>query len=156
MANKTVFTLAAILMALFFWLSNYDRFFFLAHFLQASFYLIVLLLLFYGLEEWAYVMAVVAPLVWIVLAALAGIATSGVRGLGGLVSGGGLENPVDTVAGFILLGSLALLVASARVYKREVWGRPGALRSALGAIAVVGGYYLVLLYVFYVRIAPPG
>ena len=154
MANKTVFTLAAILMALFFWLSNYDRFFFLAHFLQASFYLIVLLLLFYGLEEWAYVMAVVAPLLWVILAVLAGIATSGVRGLGRLVSGGGLTNPVDTVAGFILLVSLGLLAASARVYKREIWGAPGALRSAIGAIVVVGGYYLVLLYA-YLRIATP-
>jgi len=155
MSNKAVFTLAAILMALFFWLSNYDRFFFLAHFLQAGFYLIVLLLLFYGLEEWAYVMAVVAPLLWIVLAALAGIATAGFRGLGQLVSGESLVRPVDTVAGLILLGSLALMVVSARVYKREVWGAPGALRSAIGAILVVGGYYLVLLYA-YLRIASPG
>ena len=155
MANKAVFTLAAILMALFFWLSSYDRFFLLAHFLQAGFYLIVLLLLFYGLEEWAYVMAVVAPLLWIVLAALAGIATSGFRGLGQLVSGESLVRPVDTVAGLILLGSLALMVVSARVYKREVWGAPGALRSAIGAILVVGGYYLVLLYA-YLRIATPG
>jgi len=155
MANKAVFTLAAILMALFFWLSSYDRFFFLAHFLQAGFYLIVLLLLFYGLEEWAYVMAVVAPLLWIVLAVLAGIATAGFRGLGQLVSGESLVRPVDTVAGLILLGSLALMVVSARVYKREVWGAPGALRSAIGAILVVGGYYLVLLYA-YLRIASPG
>jgi len=154
MANKAVFTLAAILMALFFWLSSYDRFFFLAHFLQAGFYLIVLLLLFYGLEEWAYVMAVVAPLLWIVLAVLAGIATAGFRGLGQLVSGESLVRPVDTVAGLILLGSLALMVVSARVYKREVWGAPGALRSAIGAILVVGGYYLVLLYA-YLRIATP-
>ncbi len=155
MANKAVFTLAAILMALFFWLSNYDRFFFLAHFLQAGFYLIVLLLLFYGLEEYAYVMSVVAPLLWVILAVLAGIATAGLSGLGRLVSGGDLERPVDVVAGFILLGSLALMVVSARVYKRNVWGAPGALRSAIGAILVVGGYYLILLYA-YLRIASPG
>jgi len=100
-------------------------------------------------------MAVVAPLLWIVLAALAGIATAGFRGLGQLVSGESLVRPVDTVAGLILLGSLALMVVSARVYKREVWGAPGALRSAIGAILVVGGYYLVLLYA-YLRIATPG
>lgn len=155
MANKAVFTLAAVLMALFFWLSNYDRVFFMAHFLQAGFYLIVLLLMFYGLEEYAYVMSVVAPLLWIILAILAGIAESGARGLGRLVSGGGLETPVDTVAGFILLGSLALMVVSARVYKRDVWGAPGAMRAAIGAIVIVGGYYLVLLYA-YLRIATPG
>jgi hypothetical protein len=155
MTNKAVFTLAAILVVLFFWLSNYDRFFFLAHFLQAGFYLVVLLLLFYGLEEYAYVMAVVAPLFWIVLAALAGIVTSGFQGLGRLVSGGALERPVETVAGFILLGSLALIAVSAAAYKREVWGAPGALRSAVTALVVVGGYYLVLLYA-YIRIASPG
>ena len=58
MGEKTIFTLSAVLMVLFFWLSNYDRFFFAVHFLQASFYLILLLLLYYGLEEWAYVMGV--------------------------------------------------------------------------------------------------
>jgi hypothetical protein len=155
MTNKAVFTLGAILVVLFFWLSNYDRFFFLAHFLQAGFYLVVLLLLFYGLEEYAYVMSVVAPLFWIVLAALAGIVTSGFQGLGRLVSGGALERPVETVAGFILLGSLALIAVSAAAYKREIWGARGALRSAITAILVVGGYYLVLLYA-YIRIASPG
>jgi hypothetical protein len=155
MTKKAVFTLAAILMALFFGLSNYDRFFFLAHFLQAGFYLVVLLLLFYGLEEYAYVMSAVAPLLWIVLAALAGIATAGLQGLGRLLSGGALERPVDTVAGFILLGSLALMAVSASAYKREIWGARGALRSAVTAILVVGGYYLVLLYA-YIRIATPG
>ena len=154
MGEKTIFTLSAVLMVLFFWLSNYDRFFFAVHFLQASFYLILLLLLYYGLEEWAYVMGVVAPLLWIVQAALLGIVWAGLRGLGGLVTGQGLANPVDTVAGLIFLGSLALMGASAVVYKREVWGRPGVLRMALGAIVAVGLFNGLVVWV-YLRIAAP-
>jgi len=154
MGEKTIFTLSAVLMVLFFLLSNFDRFFFGVHFLQASFYLILLLLFYYGLEEWAYVMAVFAPLLWIVQAALLGIVWAGLRGLGNLASGQGFVNPVDAVGGLVVLGSVALLLVSAWLYRRDIWGRPGALRTAIGGIVVVGLYNLLLVYV-YLRIAAP-
>ncbi len=156
MGEKTIFTLAAVLMALFFWLSNYDRFYFGMHFLQASFYLILLLLLYYGLEEWAYVMAIVAPLLWIVEAWLLGILGAGLRGLGGLVTGQGFTNPVDTVGGLVFLVTVALMVASAVMFRRDIWGRPGALRTTIGAILVVGAYNAVLAYIYYRISAPQG
>ncbi len=154
MGEKSIFALSAMLMVLFFLLSNFDRFFFAIHFLQASFYLILLLLLYYGLEEWSYGMAVVAPLFWIVQAALLGIAGAGLRGLGGLITGQGFQNPVDAVGGLVVLGSVALMGVSAWLFRRDIWGRAGALRIAVGGIVVVGLYNLLLVYV-YLRIAAP-
>ncbi|HXE74675.1 MAG TPA: hypothetical protein VNN18_03420 [Candidatus Xenobia bacterium] len=154
MGEKTIFTLAAVLMALYFWLSNFDRFYFGMHFVQAAFYLIVLLLLYYGLEEWAYVMAIVAPLLWLVEAWLLGILGAGLRGLGGLAAGQGFQNPVDVVGGLVFLVSLALMVVSAALFKRDIWGRPGVLRSTIGAILVVGLYNAALAYIYY-RISTP-
>lgn len=156
MGEKTIFTLSAVLMVLFFWLSNFDRFYFGMHFLQASFYLVLLLLLYYGLEEWAYVMAIVAPLLWLVESWLLGILGAGLRGLGGLATGQGFQNPVDVVGGFVFLVTLALMVASAMLFKRDIWGRPGALRTTIGAILVVGVYNALLAYVYYRISAPQG
>jgi len=154
MGEKTIFTLAAVLMALYFWLSNFDRFYFGMHFVQAAFYLIVLLLLYYGLEEWAYVMAIVAPLLWVVEAWLLGILGAALRGLGGLATGQGFQNPVDVVGGLVFLVSLVLMAVSAVLFKRDIWGRPGVMRSTIGAILVVGLYNALLAYIYY-RISTP-
>ena len=86
MINRVVFTLATAMMLLFFLVSNFDRYFFTLHFLESLIYLVMLLLLFYGLEDWAYVMGVVAPLVWIALTLLSGTSLSGLQALGQAVS----------------------------------------------------------------------
>lgn len=154
MANRSVFTLAAILMVLFFLVSNYDRYFFLIHFFGSLIYVVMLLLLFYGLEEWAYAMGFVTPLLWIMLMSLAGTLVASLRGLGQLLSSQAIRNPLDVLAGLVLVAGLALMAASGRAFWREVWGRPGAVRAAVLATAVVGAYYAVLIAA-YLQMARP-
>ena len=151
MGEKSIFALSAALMVLFFLMSNFERQFFVVHCLQASFYLILLLLLYYGLEEWAYVMAFVTPIPWIVVP-LWSAASSG--SLAGLVSPPQTWSAADIVGLGIFLGSIALLVTSGWTYKKDIWGRPGALKTALGAIVIVGVFYAVLIGVTW-RIAEP-
>ncbi len=143
--NRTVFALATVMMLLFFVLSNYDHFFFSLHFLEALIYIVVLLLLFYGVEDWAYVIGVVAPLFWIVLTLLSGASVPGLRALWRLVSLQGVQNPVNFLSGLILLAALGLIVVSARSFHRDIWGRRGALRTAVLATVVVGIYYGVVV-----------
>ncbi len=153
MGEKTIFALSAALMVLFFLMSNYERQFFVVHCLQASFYLIVLLLLYYGLEEWAYVMAFVAPIPWIVVPLWSAAAAGS---LGTLITPPQVWSPVDVLGLGIFLGSIALLGVSGWTYKKDIWGRPGALKTALGAIAIVGVFYAVLIGVTFRIAAPPG
>lgn len=149
MVNRTVFLLATAVMLLFFLLSHYDNFFFLLHFLESAIYLLILLLLFYGLEDWAYVMGAVASLFWFILTTLTGVMGSGLNGLGRLLTFQPVMNPVDLVTGLILLFSLGLMAACFWAFRREVWRRPGAVRTAVWSIVVVWIYYAVLIAVLF-------
>jgi len=155
MINRVVFTLATAMMLLFFLVSNFDRYFFTLHFLESLIYLVMLLLLFYGLEDWAYVMGVVAPLVWIALTLLSGTSLSALQALGQAVSFQGVRSPVDLLGGTALMVGIALMAACARAFRREVWGTKGALRTVVLASLIVGVYYAVLVYAM-LRQASPG
>jgi hypothetical protein len=154
MTHRLVFTLATVMMLLFFLVSNFDRYFFTLHFLESLIYLVMLLLLFYDLEDWAYVMGVVAPLYWIVLTLLSGTSLAGLHALGRAVSFQGVTSPVDLLGGVALVVGIALMAASARSFRREVWGTPGSLRTAVLASLLVGVYYAVLVYAL-IRQASP-
>jgi hypothetical protein len=60
-------------MLCFFILSNLEPQFFLLHFYQAIFYLIIILMLFYMEDRWAYAMGILAPSVWLILAFSTGL-----------------------------------------------------------------------------------
>lgn len=154
MTHRLVFSLATGMMLLFFLISNFDRYFFTLHFLESLIYLVMLLLLFYDLEDWAYVMGVVAPFYWIVLTLLSGTSVSGLQALGRAVTFQGMAAPVDLLSGTALVVGIALMVASARSFRREVWGTPGALRTVVLASLFVGVYYAVLVYTL-IRQASP-
>ena len=154
MTHRLVFTLATVMMLLFFLVSNFDRYFFTLHFLESLIYLVMLLLLFYDLEDWAYVMGVVAPFYWIVLTLLSGTSLGGLRALGRAVTLQGVESPVDLLGGVAFVVGIVLMVASARSFRREVWGTKGALRTVVLASVFVGVYYAVLVYAL-IRQASP-
>jgi len=154
MTNRVVFTLATVMMVLFFLVSNFDRYFFTVHFLESLIYLVMLLLLFYGLEEWAYVMGVVAPLVWTALTLLSGTSVAGLRALGRAVSFQGVSSPVELLGGVLLVVGVALMVASARAFRREVWGMKGALRVVVLASLIVAAYYAALVYALLHQASP--
>ena len=156
MGHRTVFTLSMLMMVLFFLLSNFDRYFFTLHFLESVIYLVILLLLFYGLEDWAYVIGFVTPLFWIMLSFLQGTLLAGVRALALAASFQGVRNPIDLVSGLLFLAGLGLMVASGRAFRREVWGTRGALRTAVLATAVVGAYYAVLIGTLFRMSRPTG
>lgn len=154
MAHRTVFTLAALMMLLFFLVSNYDRFFFTVHFLTSLIYIVMLLLLYYDLDDWAYVMGVVAPLFWIGLTLLSGTSLMGLRTLGRAVTFQPVHNPADLLSGIIFVVGLVLVAASGRAFRREVWGTRGALRTALLATVLVGVYYAVLIWALWHLASP--
>ncbi|MFQ5778177.1 MAG: hypothetical protein ACE5IP_09230 [Terriglobia bacterium] len=151
-----MFTLAAIMMLLFFLASHYDRYFFLLHFLEALIYIAVLLLLFYRLEEWAYVIGFLAPLFWVVLTLLSGTLLHGFNAMEQLLRLEKVTDPLDAVIAMLLVTALALATRSARVFWNQVWGSPGALRPVLGGIAVVAVYYLVIVATLWRMVTPTG
>lgn len=156
MANRAVFTLATALLVLSFLISHFDRYFFTLHFLESLIYLIIVLLLYYGVDEWAYVLGMAAPLFWIILAWAGGLLGGVLGGFTGAIMGGGLQNPIGFLSGLVFVGGLALLVLSARAFWRDVWGTPGAVRTLAAGTAVVVLYYAMLLTALLQMTRPSG
>ncbi|MGH9862250.1 MAG: hypothetical protein ACRD35_02385 [Candidatus Acidiferrales bacterium] len=154
MSNRAVFTLATIVMVLFFLASHLDFYFFALHFLEAVIYLVILLLLFYGTDDWAYAIGFFTPLVWMALNLLGGGLLGGLQALGQLVTFQPIESHLRLVNGFVLLAGLALSYASGRAFWREVWGTPGARRTLLGAALIVGAYYAAIVFILLRMVQP--
>lgn len=149
MANRGVFTLATVMMVLFFLASHYDNTLFLLHFLEAVIYAVILILLFYGLDEWAYVMSFLTPLLWTILTGLSGTLFLGLSSLWSVVTFQEvLFGGRGVVAGLIFVAGLALMVVSGRAFWREVYGRPGLRTAVWGSIAAVVVYYAVVILVW--------
>ena len=154
MVNRAVFTLTALMAVLFFLASHYDNYFFLLHFLETAIYLTVLLLLFYGIEEWGYSMAFQAPLLWIVLGVLGGTLIGGLEALGEMVRFQPLESPARLVNGLLFITGIALSLTSGRVLWKEIRGRPGAVRAFVGSLLVTGAFYAVVIFTLLRMVEP--
>lgn len=154
MVNRAVFSLTAVMAVLFFLASHYDNYFFLLHFLETAIYLTVLLLLFYGIEEWGYSMAFQAPLLWIVLAILGGTLIGGLEALGEMVRLQPVESPARLVNGLLFLTGVVLSLMSGRVLWKEIRGRPGAVWAFVGSFLVTGAFYAVVIFTLLRMVEP--
>lgn len=144
MANRTVFGLAAGMGLLSFLISHYDQYFFLLHFVESLIYFVILLLMFYRLEEWAYALGIAVPVFWILSASLGGffgenLAQFAVGMLGG-------NSPVRFVGGLMVFVAIGLFAASAHAFWKGVWGTPNALRILLIVFGAVAAFYASLAY----------
>ena len=146
MANRTVFGLAAAMGALSFLVARYDQFFFTLHFLESLIYLVILLLMFYRLEEWAYVFGMAAPVFWLLFAGAAGMLSGNVAEFGKALIGSGINSPVRVVGGVMIFVALGLLVASVRAFKKVVWGTPEAVRILAIGTGIVVAFYVSIAY----------
>ena len=147
MANRTVFSLAAAMGALSFLMSHYDKFFFALHFLESLIYLVILVLMFYRLEEWAYVIGMAAPVFWLLLASAAGVLSGGnIAEFGKALIGAEVDGPIQVVGGLMIFVALGLLVASARAFKKAIWGTPEAIRILSIGTGIVVAFYVSIAY----------
>ena len=156
MANKTVFALATVMLVLSFLVSHFERFFFTLNFLESLIYLAILLLLFYGLEEWAYAVGIAAPVFWMALAWAGGLLGGSLGEFARTVSGGGVQSPTRFLGILVFVGAMLLFLACAHAFRRDVWGTQGALRVLLGGVLAVGLYYALLTYIYLNMARPAG
>jgi hypothetical protein len=154
--HRGVAILAFGLMVSFLLLTLFDREFFLLHFYEASLYLAILLLLFFFHQRWAYMMGILAPAGWLVIA----------YGMGFL--GGGLRQvrrvlvAREPTSGALLLGGVICVLAVAMValclyrWRREYSGLPRAWSTFFATLAVVLAYYGGLVVWFFRILAANG
>lgn len=147
--HRGLATLSGALMMCFLLLTKEDPNFFHLHLLQSAIYLIVILMLFYFEDHWAYMVGMIAPAVWLVLAFGLGTLSGGVRLVGLLVSG---RTAVDriSVLDFVTAGFCVLMIVfSARHWRREYAGSGKGMPTFLVSLAGVGIYYAILIYLYW-------
>jgi len=145
MVHRGLATVAMALGLCFLLLSHFDSQFFLIHFYESLVYLVIVLMLFYFEDRWAYMMGIVAPAMWLVLS----VAWGGLLGFWHQMSmafhPGTAFFPIGLLTMLGLLLSIAMIASSAFRWHREFTGLHKGWSTFLVSAIVVLIYYGVLV-----------
>jgi hypothetical protein len=138
-------TLAVLQVLCFLLLSHLEPDFSLLHFYPTIVYLALLILLFYMEDRWAYMIGILAPAGWLVLAFATGLLGAASRQLLSLERGRGLTNVVSFLAAVTMALSIAMIAVCARRWHREYGGLGKSLTTFAVSLGIVVAYYGILV-----------
>lgn len=141
---RDIATLACLQVICFLLLSHLEPDFFLLHFYQTIIYLALLILLFYMENRWAYMIGILAPAAWLLMAFATGMLGGAARQVLHIGQGAAVSNMVSLIAAITALLSAAMIAVSARHWKREYLGLGKSLTTFAVSFAVVVVYYAIL------------
>jgi hypothetical protein len=145
MVHRGVATVASALVVCFLLLSHFDAQFFLFHFYESLIYLVIVLMLFYFEDRWAYMMGMVAPAVWLILT----VVWSGLPGVAQQIliafqpGHAFLPSALLTFAALTL--SVVLIVWCAFRWRREFAGLKKGWSTFLVSFGVIAVYYALMV-----------
>ncbi len=146
---RDVATLAAAQIVCFLLLTHLEPNFFLIHLYQSILYIAILVMLFYMEDRWAYMIGMLASVVWLGLAYESGILGSAVRQLTQLRSAGVKASLVSGVALTTALLAVLMITFCGRHWKKEYSGLGKARSTFLVSLGIVAVYYGTLLRFFW-------
>ncbi len=156
MAHRGIATLATALTLCFLLLTYYDREFFPLHFYESLIYLVIVLMLFYFHERWAYMLGIVAPAAWLLITYATGVLGGAMRQMRQLLIAHHPSDQVSFLAGVIAALAVLLIIVSAYHWKREYAGLPHAWSTFFVSLVIVVIYYAILIYWFVRSLAREG
>ncbi len=146
---RDIATLAGVQVVCFLLLSHLEPDFFLLHFYQTLIYMAVLILLFYMEDRWAYMIGMLAPAAWLVMAFAAGMLGAAGRQLLHIGQGGDYSNLISLLAGLTAVLSVLMIAASGRHWLREYAGLGKSLSTFAVSFGLVAVYYAILVVWFW-------
>jgi hypothetical protein len=146
---RDVATLAGAQIACFLLLTHLEPNFFLIHLYQSILYIAILVMLFYMEDRWAYMIGMLASVVWLGLAYESGILASSIRQLAHLGSSNRTANLVGGVGIVTALLAILMIAFCGRHWMREYSGLGKARSTFLVSLGVVAVYYGTLLRFFW-------
>jgi hypothetical protein len=153
MMHRGLATLSGALMLCFLLLTGFEPQFFALHFYQSLIYLLIILMLFYFEDHWAYALGIMTPAVWLVLHVGTGLLASTFLQIPAefsrIFSGVTPSNGVAVITVLIALLSAAMIFFNWARWKREFMGAKKESPVFLGSFIVVAIYYGVLVYWFW-------
>jgi hypothetical protein len=151
-AYRDIATIGALQILCFLLLTYLEPDFFMLHLYQTIIYEAILLMLFYTEDRWAYMIGILAPAAWLVLAYESGLLGAALRQLFRLTRSQAVTNQVSLVAGIIALLSLLMIGFCAYRWKRHYSGLGKGLSTFLISLAIVVVYYGILVVWFWNRL----
>ncbi len=146
---RSIATLAILQVLCFLLLSHLEPEFFLLHFYQTIVYLALLILLFYMEDRWAYMIGILAPAGWLVIAFATGLLGAAGRQLLSLERGLGLTNLVSFLAAVSMVLSVLMIVVCARRWHKEYGGLGKSLTTFTVSLGIMAVYYGILIAWFW-------
>jgi len=159
MVHRGIATLAGALMFGFIGLSMLEPEFFLLHLYQSLIYLVIILMLFYLEDHWAYMLGMLAPAAWLLITFATGVLGTAIRAwifvVPQTIRYHGVNNAVSLVAGVIAVLSALMIIFCWRRWQREYAGLGLGRQTLLVSLGIVLVYYGVLVF-WFVRLIPQG
>ncbi len=149
MVHRGIATLALALMFCFLLLSNYEPEFFLLHLYQSLIYLVIVLMLFYFEDHWAYMLGILAPATWLLLTYATGVLGGAARQVGRLMQAQRPNNEVSLIAAVIAVLAILMIALCAYRWRREYAGLGKGWSTFLISLAIVIVYYGILVVWFW-------
>ena len=149
MPHRGIATLSAALMLSFLYLTHLETEFFLLHFYQSLIYLVIILMLFYFEEQYAYMLGMLAPAVWLLMTYATGLLGGGARQVGRLLREQRPTNEISLMAAVIAVLSVVMIVSCAYRWKREFAGLHRFGKTFVIGLIVVVLYYGILITLFW-------
>jgi hypothetical protein len=149
MIHRGIATLAMALLVCFLMLSYFDPGFFFLHFYESLIYIVIVLMLFYLEDRWAYMLGILAPAGWLVLTLVTGGFGEFFRQLGDVLRGQEPNYGAAVLAGLASILSVVMLVCCAYRWKREFAGQGKTWSTLIVGLVIVVAYYAVLVAWFF-------
>lgn len=146
---RDIAVLAGAQIVCFMLLTHLEPDFFLLHFYQSILYVALLVMLFYMEDRWAYMIGMVASVVWLGMAYAEGMLDSAARQLFQLTNPNWTVDAVSLVAAATALIAMLMIVFCGRHWKKEYAGLGKTRSTLLVSLGIVGAYYAVLVVWFW-------
>ncbi len=130
-------------------LTNLEPSFFLVHLYQSILYIAILVMLFYMEDRWAYMIGMLASVVWLAMAYATGILGSSAQLLISRTSPNLNATLVSSIALITALFAVSMFALCARHWQKEYWGLGKTRNTFLVSLGVVGVYYGLLIALFW-------
>jgi len=148
-AYRDIASLAGAQVFLFMLLTHLEPNFFLVHLYQSILYIAILVMLFYMEDRWAYMIAILASVVWLGMAYATGILGSALRQMGELRGGTATANAVGFIALSTALIAVLMTVFAGKHWQAEYAGRGKGRSTFLVSLGIVAVYYGILITLFW-------
>ena len=157
MVHRGIATLSGMLAFCYFLLTHFEHEFFLLHLYQSLIYLAIILMLFYFEDQYAYMLGMIAPAVWIILSLVTGLMGTALRQVWWIVRPPYPDHrmqPVAIMAAITTVLAVLMIGFCAQRWKREFAGLGKGMRTFTVSFGVVVVYYGVLVFWFTRMIQP--